>query len=95
MGEALSGSAELEKDLADQAKEIYEIDNYFEGEKQELKDKYIASQMSEEDATLVTDILFQLDEDGKPKYKDFVVDVMMASEIPARARAAHARAEIT
>lgn len=73
IGDYLSTKAETEFQQAERKRETWEIENYPEGEKQELVELYISKGMSEEDAKTVTEII--------SKNKDTWVDIMMVEEL--------------
>lgn len=76
VGEFLSSKAENEWILSEREREAWEMDNYPEGEIQEMEDLYIEKGMNSEDAKTVVKIM--------SKYKDFFIDVMMAEELELR-----------
>lgn len=73
VGEFLSSKAENEWILSERRREKWEMDNYPEGEINEMIEIYESRGMSKEDATQVIRTM--------SKYKDFFVDVMMAEEL--------------
>jgi len=73
VGEFLSSKAENEWILSEREREMWEVENYPEGEMQEMIDLYVQRGMAKEDAKLVIETM--------SKYKDFFVDVMMAEEL--------------
>eukprot|EP00934_Nitzschia_sp_Nitz4_P001375 Nitzschia sp. Nitz4//scaffold48_size128905//70480//71730//NITZ4_003601-RA/size128905-augustus-gene-0.8-mRNA-1//1//CDS//3329552985//1375//frame0 len=73
VGEFLSSKAENEWILSERRREVWELENYPEGEIQEMIEIYEGQGMSHEDATLVVQTM--------AKYKDFFVDVMMQQEL--------------
>ena len=73
VGEFLSSKAENEWILSERKREAWEMENYPEGEVQEMIDIYESKGMSRKDAELVIKTM--------AKYKDFFVDVMMAEEL--------------
>lgn len=73
VGEFLSSKAESEWILSERKREVWEMDNYPEGEIQEMIDIYTRRGMDRGDATKVIEIM--------SKYKDFFVDIMMAEEL--------------
>ncbi|GMH64525.1 hypothetical protein TL16_g03982 [Triparma laevis f. inornata] len=73
VGEFLSSKAHNEWVLSERAREKWELDNYPEGEIQEMIDIYVDRGMSKEDATIVITKM--------SKYSEFFVDVMMAEEL--------------
>lgn len=73
-GEYASAAAEADYLKSEKAREVWEIDNYPEGEKQEMIDIYTAKYgVTEEDATALVNILF--------KYRDLCISHMMAEEL--------------
>jgi len=73
VGEFLSSNAHNEWVLSERRREMWEMDNYPEGEIQEMIDIYTGKGMTTEDASLVVTTM--------AKYKEFFVDVMMAEEL--------------
>mmetsp|Transcript_37922 Transcript_37922/g.77391 ORF Transcript_37922/g.77391 Transcript_37922/m.77391 type:complete len:296 (-) Transcript_37922:396-1283(-) len=73
VGEFLSSKAENEWILSERERENWEMENYPEGEIQEMIEIYEDRGMSREDAEKVITTM--------AKYKDFFVDVMMAEEL--------------
>lgn len=73
VGEFLSSKAESEWILSERKREVWEMDNYPEGEIQEMIDIYTRRGMDRGDATKVIEIM--------SKYKEFFVDIMMAEEL--------------
>lgn len=73
VGEFLSSKAESEWILSERKREMWEMDNYPEGEVNEMIDIYSARGMTREDSKTVVNIM--------SKYKNFFVDVMMAEEL--------------
>ena len=73
VGEFLSSKATNEWILSEKRREEWEMENYPEGEIQEMIDIYTSKGMSTEDATLVIKTM--------AKYKDFFVDIMMSQEL--------------
>jgi DNA damage-binding protein 1 len=73
VGEFLSSKANNEWILSERAREEWELENYPEGEKNEMIDIYIEKGMSREDAETVVHTM--------AKYKDFFVDIMMTHEL--------------
>lgn len=76
VGEFLSSKAENEWILSEREREMWEMENYPEGEVQEMEDIYVERGMEREDAKLVVRTM--------SKYKEFFVDVMMAEELELR-----------
>ena len=72
-GDILSTRAEQQYHAAERAREEWELENYPEGEKLELKELYIEKGLSEEDSDKLVEIL--------AKYPDFMIDVMMKDEL--------------
>lgn len=73
VGEFLSSKAESEWILSERKREMWEVDNYLEGEISEMVEIYMNKGMGKEDAELVVETL--------AKYKELFVDVMMAEEL--------------
>lgn len=73
VGEFLSSKATNEWILSERRREEWEMENYPDGEIQEMIDIYQQKGMSHDDAKLVIETM--------AKYKDFFVDVMMAEEL--------------
>lgn len=73
VGEFLSSKAENEWILSEREREMWEMENYPEGEIKEMIDIYEERGMKREDAKLVVETM--------SKYKEFFVDVMMAEEL--------------
>ena len=72
-GDYLSSQAEFEYTRAEHKREKWELDNYPEGEKQEMVELYVKRGMTESDATSVIEVM--------SKYKNFFLDVMMVEEL--------------
>jgi|TARA_B100001093_G_scaffold146056_1_gene138778 VIT1/CCC1 family predicted Fe2+/Mn2+ transporter len=72
-GDVLSSRAEQQYQRAEREREEWELQNYPEGEKEELKELYVEKGMSQDDSDKVVEIL--------AKYPDMMVDVMMADEL--------------
>ena len=73
VGEFLSSKAENEWILSERQREEWELENYPDGEIQEMIDIYQEKGMSVQDAEQVIRTM--------AKYKDFFVDLMMAQEL--------------
>jgi len=73
VGEFLSSKAENEWILSERRREYWELENYPEGEIQEMVDIYVERGMNREDSELVVKTM--------SKYKDFFVDIMMTHEL--------------
>lgn len=73
VGEFLSSKAENEWILSERCREKWELQNYPEGEVQEMIDIYTERGLDRDDAVLVVNTM--------AKYEDFFVDVMMAEEL--------------
>jgi vacuolar iron transporter family protein len=73
VGEFLSSKAENEWILSERDRETWEMENYREGEIQEMIEIYESKGMSHEDAELVIKTM--------SKYQDFFVDIMMTQEL--------------
>ena len=73
VGEFLSSKAHNEWVLSERKREQWELENYPEGEIQEMIDIYVQRGMSLPDATMVISRM--------SKYPEFFVDIMMAEEL--------------
>lgn len=73
VGEFLSSKAENEWILSEKRREEWELENYREGEIQEMIDIYISKGMTPEDAKVCIETM--------AKYDDFFVDIMMMQEL--------------
>lgn len=73
VGEFLSSKAENEWILSERDRESWEMENYKEGEIQEMIEIYESKGMSHEDAVLVITTM--------SKYQDFFIDIMMTQEL--------------
>lgn len=73
VGDALSTKAENEYILAEKRREEWELENYPEGEIEEMIDLYESKGLPRKDAETVIKIMAQ--------HKDFFVNVMMAEEL--------------
>ena len=73
VGEFLSSKAENEWILSERSREEWELDNYPQGEIQEMIEIYESKGVSKKDAEMVITTL--------AKYKSFFVDLMMAQEL--------------
>ena len=73
IGDYLSTQAENEYNNAERERELWEIDNYPEGEKKEMVELYTEKGLSDEDARTVVDIL--------SKDKKVWIDIMMVEEL--------------
>mmetsp|Transcript_14098 Transcript_14098/g.18825 ORF Transcript_14098/g.18825 Transcript_14098/m.18825 type:complete len:207 (+) Transcript_14098:62-682(+) len=73
VGEFLSSKAENEWIISERKREAWEMENYPEGEINEMIDIYESRGMKREDAKMVIETM--------SKYKDFFIDVMMAEEL--------------
>lgn len=73
IGDFLSTKAEMEYEEAERERELWEVENYPEGEKRELIELYMNKGMSEEDATIITETL--------AKNEKAWIDVMMVEEL--------------
>ena len=72
-GDYLSSQAEFEYTRAEHTREKWELDNYPEGEKQEMVELYVKRGMTPADAESVIGVM--------SKYKNFFLDVMMVEEL--------------
>lgn len=73
IGDYLSTKAEIEYEQAEREREIWEVEHYPEGEKQELIELYLEKGLTREDAVLITETI--------SKNKDAWVDIMMVEEL--------------
>jgi len=73
VGEFLSSKANNEWILSERKREEWEMENYREGEIQEMVDIYVSKGLSSEDARLVVETM--------AKYESFFVDIMMQQEL--------------
>jgi len=73
VGEFLSSKAQNEWIFSEREREMWEMDNYPEGEVQEMIEMYVEKGMGRKDAELVIKTM--------SKYKDMFVDIMMAEEL--------------
>ncbi|KAG7364283.1 mevalonate kinase [Nitzschia inconspicua] len=73
VGEFLSSKATNEWILSEKKREEWELENYREGEIQEMVDIYVSKGMSYDDAKVVIETM--------AKYDDFFVDIMMQQEL--------------
>ncbi len=73
IGDYLSTKAENEYNQAERRREFWEVENYPEGERQELIEVYEAKGLNRDDAALIVDII--------SKNKKAWVDVMMVEEL--------------
>lgn len=73
IGDYLSTKAEQEYKQAERDREKWEVENYPEGEKQELVELYIHKGMAKEDAHAVTEII--------SRNKEAWIDIMMVEEL--------------
>jgi len=73
IGDYLSSKSESEYEAAERSREAWEVENYPDGEKRELREIYEARGMSSPDAAAVVDII--------AKDKEAWVDTMMVEEL--------------
>ncbi len=73
MGDMLSTQAENDMVRHERAREVWEFENYPEGEKDEMIELYEKKGISHEDARLVVETL--------SKYKEAFIDIMMVEEL--------------
>ncbi|KDO25654.1 hypothetical protein SPRG_08953 [Saprolegnia parasitica CBS 223.65] len=73
MGDYLSTQAETDLINHERSRELWEMENFPEGEKAEMIELYEAKGISSEDAKIVVDTL--------SKYKEAFVDIMMVEEL--------------
>jgi vacuolar iron transporter family protein len=73
IGDYLSTKAESEYKHAEREREKWEVENYPEGEKQELIELYMGKGLSNEEATAITEII--------SRKKEVWIDIMMVEEL--------------
>jgi len=73
MGDYLSSKAENDYTQEERKREIWECDNYIEGEIEEMITLYIKKGMDEKDASQMVNIM--------AKYREIFVDIMMVEEL--------------
>jgi len=73
VGEFLSSKANNEWILSEKSREEWEMENYKQGEVQEMIDIYISKGLTPDDAKVVIETM--------AKYEDFFVDIMMQQEL--------------
>lgn len=73
IGDYLSTKAEMEFQQAERTREAWEVENYPEGEKQELIELYMNKGISEEDSAAIVDII--------SKNQKAWIDIMMVEEL--------------
>ena len=73
IGDYLSTKAEVEYKQAERERETWEVENYPEGEKQELVELYVQKGVDEEDAIQITELI--------SKNKKAWIDIMMVEEL--------------
>jgi len=73
MGDYLSSKAENDYSSEERKRELWECENYIEGEIDEMIKLYVGKGMTEKDATLVVETM--------AKYTDIFVDTMMVEEL--------------
>jgi len=73
MGDFLSSKAENDYTTEERKREIWECENYIEGEINEMVELYVKKGMTEKDAAQVVNIM--------SKYTDIFVDTMMVEEL--------------
>ncbi|CAK4513107.1 unnamed protein product [Aphanomyces euteiches] len=73
MGDVLSTQAEMDLIQHERSREVWELENFPEGEMQEMIQLYESKGISTDDATLVVNTL--------SKYKEAFVDIMMVEEL--------------
>lgn len=72
-GDYLSERAELDHAIKERKREMWEVENYLQGEKKEMIEIYEKKGLSTEEATTVIDIL--------ARHKEMFVDLMMVDEL--------------
>lgn len=73
IGDYLSTKAENEYNKTERARELWEVENYPEGEKKELVEFYVSKGLEDQEATNVVDII--------SRHKKAWVDIMMVEEL--------------
>lgn len=73
VGDYLSSKAENEYHKSERKRELWEVENYLEGEKKEMAELYTAKGIEEDDANKMVEVL--------SRHKDAWVDVMMVEEL--------------
>jgi VIT1/CCC1 family predicted Fe2+/Mn2+ transporter len=73
IGDYLSTKAENEYNRAEREREIWEVENYAEGEKRELVELYVEKGIAEADAQTIVDII--------ARHKHAWIDIMMVEEL--------------
>ena len=73
VGDALSSKAEMEVAARERKREMWELDNFPEGEVKEMVEIYMKRGVPQDDAELIINTM--------AKHKDFFVDVMMHDEL--------------
>lgn len=73
IGDYLSTKAENEYEQSERERETWEVDNYPEGEKEEMIEIYMEKGISETDANAMVNII--------SKYKEAWIDIMMVEEL--------------
>jgi VIT1/CCC1 family predicted Fe2+/Mn2+ transporter len=73
IGDFLSTKAENEYNQTERARELWEVENYPEGEKKEMVEFYISKGLEDNDAQTVVDII--------SKHKKTWIDIMMVEEL--------------
>ena len=73
IGDFLSTKAENEYNQTERARELWEVENYPDGEKKELVELYVSKGLEESEAKTVVDII--------SKHKKAWVDIMMVEEL--------------
>jgi len=73
MGDFLSSKAENDYTNEERKREVWECENYIEGEINEMTELYIKKGMTEKDAATIVSVM--------SKYQDIFVDTMMVEEL--------------
>lgn len=73
VGDYLSSKAEIDYALTERRRELWETENYLEGEKSEMIEIYQKKGLTLQDATTIIDVM--------SKYKDVFVDAMLVDEL--------------
>jgi VIT1/CCC1 family predicted Fe2+/Mn2+ transporter len=75
LGDCISEQAEQAHIRGERKRELWEFQNYADGERKEMVDIYVSKGLSVEDATRIIDII------SKPAYEGFFVDHMVTHEL--------------
>ncbi len=81
LGDYLSTAAEIDSIMQERKREAWELEQYPEGERQEMIDEYVNNGFEKEDATTIIDTFLKTNPDGKLKYEQQFIDHMMIVEL--------------